>query len=206
MNFSLGDKIDSDLCTALTHEYFRCEDAFKLFSFYAEKMIIEGKNRFISYRAYNSYADFIHHLYEFLLGCHARDSKNTNITNKKGKERTKIIEKYITRHTQQIFNNFRDAIKNGTAPSWVNEISYYDEKIPEEFAKDFREYRNKVCGHVSYERSSKLSLSEFYQKYHKYLYYLYQDSMYWWGQQKDEFPELKEITDFSLMLEIKGKE
>lgn len=97
-------------------------------------------------------------------------------------------------------NNYRDAIKRGNAPPWVNDIEYYDEIIPTDFAKDFREYRNKAIGHVAYERASKLSLSEFYQKYHKYLYHLYQESIHWWGKRANEFPDLKEITEFSVML------
>jgi hypothetical protein len=52
-----------------------------------------------------------------------------------------------------------------------------------------------------HERSSKLSLSQFYQKYHKFLYLMYRDAMYWWGKKGEEFPDLKEITEFTVMLE-----
>lgn len=201
MKFETGDSTDTELCHVLSHEYFRCDDSFKQFCFFAEKMIMQGENREISYRTYNAYADFIHHLYEFYLGCHARDNKNTNITNKRGEERTRIIEGYILNHAQRIMNGFRDLINNGTAPDWVNDISYYDVTVPDEFAKDFREYRNKVCGHVAFERSSELSLSEFYQKYHKYLYSMYRDAMYCWGNHGEEFPDLKEITAFTVMVE-----
>lgn len=200
MKFETGDSIDTQLCHVLSHEYYRCDDSFKQFYFYSQKMIVQGHNREVAYRAYNSYADFIHHLYEFLLGCLARTNKNTNITNKKGKERVDLIEGYVTRHAQRIMDSYRDQIKEGTAPSWVNDISYYDQKIPLDFAKDFREYRNKICGHVAYERVSELSLSNFYQKYHKHLYHLYRDSMNWWGRDSEEFPDLKEITDFTVMV------
>lgn len=201
MKFVAGDKTDIELCHVLSHEYYRCDDAFKQFCFYAQKMVLQGQSREISYRAYNAYADFIHHLYEFYLGCHARDNKNTNITNKKGAERTLIIEGYIMFHAQRILNGYRDAIKEGRAPEWVNDISYYDVTVPTSFANDFREYRNKVCGHVAYERSSQLSLSQFYKKYHKFLYLLYSDAMRWWGSKGEAFPDLKEITDFTVMLE-----
>lgn len=121
--------------------------------------------------------------------------------NKKGAERTLIIEGYIMFHAQRILNGYRDAIKEGRAPEWVNDISYYDVTVPTSFANDFREYRNKVCGHVAYERSSQLSLSQFYKKYHKFLYLLYSDAMRWWGSKGEAFPDLKEITDFTVMLE-----
>ena len=123
MKFETGDSTDTELCHVLSHEYFRCDDSFKQFCFFAEKMIMQGENREISYRTYNAYADFIHHLYEFYLGCHARDNKNTNITNKRGEERTRIIEGYILNHAQRIMNGFRDLINNGTAPDWVNDIT-----------------------------------------------------------------------------------
>ena len=200
MKFETGDDVDNAHCTVLTHEFLRCDDAFKEFCKHAEQMIMQGQTRELSYKAYNAYTSFIHHLYEFLMGCHARDAKNTGITNKKGAQRTRIIEGYVMHHAQRIMDQYRDAIRNGTAPSWVNHISYYDITVPADFARDFREFRNKAIGHVAYERASTLSLSEFYQKYHKFLYLLYRESIYWWGQRSEEFPNLKEITEFSVML------
>lgn len=200
MKFNAGDSLDKEHCIVLTHEFLRCDDSFKEFCRYAEQMILQGKTREISYRTYNAYTNFIHHLYEFLLGCCVRDFGNTNITNKRAEEKIKIIEDYIMHHAQRVMHQYRDAIGRRAAPSWVNDISYYDVKVPADFAKDFREYRNKAIGHVSHERASKLSLSEFYGKYHKFLFYLYQDSVYWWGNHKGEFPDLKEITDFSVMV------
>jgi hypothetical protein len=116
MRFQAGDTVDSQLCHVLSHEYYRCDDAFKQFCFYSQKMILQGRDREISYRAYNAYADFIHHLYEFLLGCLARQNKNTNITNLTGQERIDLIEGFIARHAQRIMNNYRDQIRAGTAP------------------------------------------------------------------------------------------
>jgi len=200
VKFKAGDAVDSDHCTVLTHEFLRCDDSFKEFYRSAEEMINYGRTRERSYKSYNAYTRFIHHLYEFIMGCHARDSGNTKITNKTGDDRIKIVDGYVMHHAQRIMNNYRDAIKRGNAPSSVNDVEYYDELVPCDFAKDFREYRNKAIGHVAYERASKLSLSDFYQKYHKYLYHLYQDSIYWWGNRANEFPDLKEITEFSVML------
>lgn len=200
LKFTPGDITDNSHCTVLTHEFFRCDDAFKDFCIYAEQMILQGQTRETSYKAYNAYTSFIHHLYEFLMGCHARDVGDTEITKKKHQERLDIIDGYIMHHAQRIMNQYKDAIKNGTAPSWVNDISYYDVIIPSNFAKDFRQYRNKAIGHVAHERALELSLSEFYDKYHKFLYYLYKDSLHWWGQRTSEFPDLQEITDFSVMI------
>ena len=46
-----------------------------------------------------------------------------------------------------------------------------------------------------------MSISEFYDKYHKYLYMLYWNCLGHWGSHRDEdFPDLKEITDFSVLI------
>lgn len=200
MKFDADGMMDSDHCIALIHEFYRCDESFKEFAHFGKLLIIQGHNRELSCKTYNAYASFIHHMYEFILGCIAREVGNTNITNKKGNEKIKLIENYILSQTQRTLNKWRDAILDGSAPSWANHISCYTETVSPDFAKDFREYRNKTIGHVSHERSSKLSMTEFYLKYHKYLYLLYQDSIYFWRRTGPDFPDLHEITEFSLML------
>lgn len=207
-NFQSGDMLDTALSNALKHEFLRCEDAFKDFEVSGTRMIMMAQNaaqtgkpvaaedqRQIAYKTYNAYSRFIHHLYEFMLGALKRDTKNT-----KSADDYSDAERYIAGNTQRILTNRREAIKNGTAPSWENHISAYPEKIPPDFAKDFRRYRNKIIGHVSHERST-LSLSEFYERYHMYLYMLYYDCRGFWGLRDQEFPDLKEITDFSILIE-----
>src|ERR1700730_13745959 len=49
---------------------------------------------------------------------------------------------------QRILTNKREAILNGTAPAWENDISCYPERIPQIFAEDFRRVRNIVNAHV----------------------------------------------------------
>jgi hypothetical protein len=68
MKFRAGDATDSEHCTALKHEFLRCEDAFKDFETYGTLMIMkaqseaEGKRstpherRLIAYKTYNAYA------------------------------------------------------------------------------------------------------------------------------------------------------
>jgi hypothetical protein len=198
MEFAIGDPTDSDHCVALQHEMFRCHDAFKETEQYAMIMIRRPGDRWISYKTYNAYSDFVHQLYEFMVGTCARDLVNTEITNKNGHVKIKIIEGYITHHIERILTTRREAIRNGTAPSWENDLDYYPEKAPEHFARDFRRCRNKVSGHVACERARELSLSDFYNKYHKYLYLFYRDALAFWGIRDREFPDLKEITEFTI--------
>ena len=198
MKFKIGDETDIALCIALKHEFLRCDDAFKDFAESATIMIMQGENRRIAYKTYNAYARFVLHLYEFMMGAAARDFQNTKQLD------TNMAERYVARHTQLILTNKREAILNGTAPAWENHISAYPEKIPQDFAKKFREYRNSISGHIIINKAhlvrSNLSLSDFYDKYHMCLYLLYRDVQSWWGRQHDEFPDLKEITAFSVLI------
>jgi len=201
MKFLLGDATDADLCVALHHEFLRCHDAFTEFQAYASRSILLGENSWLSFKTYNAYSRFIHHLYEFIVGARMREKRDTA----KGDPRVlaKDVKDFVESHAQRILTNKREAIKNGTAPSWENSLSAYPEKIPSTFAGDFRDFRNKVAGHVSHERSS-LSLSDFYDRYHLYLHMLYRDALSWWGLRGSEFPDLKEITDFAVLIKNKG--
>jgi hypothetical protein len=207
MKFAPGDETDSAHCIVLKHEFLRCEDAFKEFERYATAMILRaqadhnakrkprgGENRLTAFRTYNAYARFIHHLYEFMTGALAREAGTTAQIDHA------LIERYITGHANRVLSSKREAILNGTAPAWENHISAYPETIPEEFGREFRKFRNKLTGHVKHERST-MSLSEFYDRYHKFLYMLYWNCLGHWGSHRDsEFPDLKEITDFSVLI------
>lgn len=207
MKFKPGDATDSAHCTALKHEFLRCEDAFKDFETYATMMIMrasveaEGKaapaaveTRLIAYKTYNAYARFIHHLYEFMLGAVARDKGDT------APLEASVKDRYIGGHAQRVLTGRRQAILNGTAPSWENHISAFPEKVPVEFAEQFRKVRNKISGHVTHERSA-IDLSDFYDKYHMYVHMLYQNCRGHWSLLRDkEFPDLNEITKFSVLI------
>jgi hypothetical protein len=192
VRFKGGDAIDTAFCIALKHEFLRCDDAFNDFATSATIMITQGENRRIAYKTYNAYARFIQYLYEFMLGAIKRERGDTELPHH-------MAIKYIASHTQRILTNRREAILKGTAPAWENDISYYPVRIPDDFAKEFCRFRNKVSTHVDYERSA-LNLSEFYEKYHKYLGLLYHDVKSWWGRLGDEFPNLDEITAFSVLI------
>ena len=108
-----------------------------------------------------------------------------------------MAERYIHSYAQRALNIRREAILDGSAPSWENHISYYPETIPGGFAREFRKFRNVVSGHVSGERLS-LNLSDFYERNHKFLGILFQHAGGHWGRIDDDFPDLKEITAFSV--------
>jgi hypothetical protein len=193
MKFEIGDSTDRALCIALKHEVLRCEDAFEDFASSAKIMIAQGEDRRIAYKTYNAYARFLHHLYEFMMGAIARDRQDTTPLTADWKDR------YIASHAQRVLSNRREAILSGTAPLWENHISCYPEKIPSEFAREFRQCRNIANAHVNIKRPS-LSLSNFYDEHHKYVYMLYYEVRNWWGRLGKEFPDLREITAFSVLV------
>lgn len=193
MKFKIGDETDRGLCVGLKHEFLRCDDAFQDFAAAGTLMVTQGENRRIAYRTYNAYARFIHSLYEFMLGAVARDRHDTSPLS------AEMADKYIASHTQRILTNRREAILKGTAPAWENDLSYYPDKIPDDFAREFRRARNKASAHVTHERAS-LNLTDFYEQYHKFLGLLYQDAKSWWGRSAEEFPDLSEITAFSILI------
>jgi hypothetical protein len=137
-------------------------DAFDDFATSAKATIMQGENRRIAFRTYNAYGRFIHHLYEFLLGAAARDRRDSSPLG------AEVAEQYISSYAQRALAARREAVLDGTAPSWENHISYFPETIPPGFAREFRKFRNVVSGHVSAERPT-LNLSDFYHHNHKFL-------------------------------------
>ncbi|MFJ3044779.1 hypothetical protein ACIPEN_03005 [Herbaspirillum chlorophenolicum] len=191
-------EIDRQHCIAIVHEYQRCRDSFTLFESAATQLIMGGKNRLMSYRAYNAYASFILHLYEFLVALHARDLNVTEITKTNTEEKHERLDKLIHSSISRVVRNRIDRIEQGTAPRWENDLSTYQALWPvsPNFASEFRRMRNKVGGHVTYQRAKEIDLTAFYQANHSYLYMLYRDCGDWWAPRGDAFPELDQITDF----------
>jgi hypothetical protein len=190
MKFRIGDATDTKLCVALKHEFLRCDDAFNDFF---ELSAGQGESPRSAYKTYNAYARFVQHLYEFMLGAVARERLDTK------RLEYSLADRYIAGHAQRILTNRRQAILAGTAPSWENHVSYYPERVPERFAEDFRNARNIASVHVTSKRAD-LSLSSFFHQNHKYLHMLYYDAKSWWGRQGEAFPDLKEVTAFSLLV------
>jgi hypothetical protein len=74
MKFLAGDPTDTALCHAIRHEFLRCHDSFEEFAFFAKNTIGKPPDRNASYLAYNAYARFLHHLYEFMLAAYCANN------------------------------------------------------------------------------------------------------------------------------------
>ena len=195
MKFKHGTETDTTFCESIHHEFLRCHDAFVEFHAVATLTVTKGPDRRLSYLAYNTYSRFIHHLYEFLLAAYCRERGDTKATAERDSHLK--TDAYINHHAQRVLRNKRSAIQNGTAPKWENNISAYAAKIPDDLAQSFRQWRNNAFGHANAERS-RMDLSKFVQDYHQCLHMLYRDSMCQWGPKAGAFPDLQEITGFSI--------
>lgn len=203
MKITPGTNIDAMHCIAIKHEYLRCRDAFELFRDVATGIVLSGHTREAAYRAYNAYSGFILHLYEFLIALHARDYQNTEVISSKaaraqGTERPDILDSLVNEDTQRVVQARIDRIRQGSATREENALQHYVQlmPVPADFARTFRKMRNKVGGHVTYERVEAIDLTAFYHANHQYLYLLYRDVGDYWGRHCDEMPDLANVTDF----------
>ena len=191
MKFERNDDTYKALVISLQHEFMRCDDAFNELAFWASNFFPDKNARRAAYRGYNAYARFIHHLYEFMMGAIIRSRCDT------APIKADEADRILTQEFQKIINRRRAAILEGRAPTWENDISAYPEVVPHTVATEFRRLRNTIVAHTNYKRAN-LSLSDFFQRNHMYLYLLYEDTKWLWLPKDEEFPDLGEITAFTL--------
>lgn len=194
MKFSISDITDQHLTTSIAHEYLKCRDCFNLFV-QNESLKIKINTKEIRIRSYNLYSDFLLHLYEFYVGCFKRDRKSTEEIH------WVALDKLFTSEAQKLIDNSADRIRNGRAPTWENDISYYQVSVPDEFGMHFRRIRNRH-GHVDYKRASgeEITLSEFFRKCHKFIYILYSTPAWIWQVNDIENYDFRSIEEFEIAI------
>jgi len=203
MKFDSSSPVDAQHCLAIKHEYLRCRDAFDLFHQAATGIVLSGHTKEAAYRAYNAYSYFVLHLYEFLIALHARDYGDTDVVSRKTAEkmetkREDILDALVNEDASRVVQNRIDRIKRGSAPSHENDLGYYTKllPLPSAFATELRRTRNKIGAHVTHERIGEIDLTDFYKKYHPYLYLLFRDIGDYWGRHCDDMPDLHQVTNF----------
>ncbi|KVN94966.1 hypothetical protein WJ69_07110 [Burkholderia ubonensis] len=194
MKFVSGDETDQRLCNALKHEFLRCREAYEDFIVVSQQMRQGHEGRAISYRAYNAYARFLLHLYEFLMACEQRARNNT------AQIPRDQVDTVIAVFAQRAFARVTAPFNSGPlgAAPYNDGITVPIETL-KKFAEAFRKARNTAMGHVKHERAE-LNLSTFYRDYHKYLLSLFSGSLHMWGYMGEEFPDLGEVTAFSVLV------
>ncbi|WP_440779948.1 hypothetical protein ACTACN_00800 [Pseudomonas syringae] len=203
---------------AIRHEYFRCTDAFELFLAQGEFIVVHGHSHQRAYWAYNAYSSFILHLYELYMALFARDHQVVDIkkcpkigawvkgerANKTGNEKNKIgthaytdgtLNAEVHRQANQWLSRIdTDAV---SAKTWSRSHCERMLRVDQEFSPAFRAMRNKIAGHVTYERIELVKLTEFFKKYHYYLCMLLKNvggSSF--GRHLETIPDFGEVTSF----------
>lgn len=197
MKFEIGDATDHALTTALAHEFILCKDSFERFAYYAGQNIMGKRDKLTKIRSHDAYASFLQHLYEFYVGCIKRDQHEI-----KGLDH-RLLDRVFNAEVRKLLNNRIHGIENGYAPLWENHISVYQVEVPEEFGTQFRRIRNRTA-HVSIKRSrpnTELSLSEFYERYHNFIYLLYHSAQWTWSTKDIEAQDWKSIEEFDLSVQ-----
>lgn len=195
MKFNPGDKVDSDLCTVISHEMLLCKDYFDSFSRLAAVNIMGLKDTGTKLKIYHYYSTFLHHLYEFYVACIKRELRKTD------KLDYKFLDKFFNKEAEKLLKNRIDAISGEYAPSWENHISAYQIEVPDDFGKQFRKMRNRTA-HALIKRSfpeDEPPMIEFYTKYHKFIYLLYSSGL-WWLTKDIDSVNWKEIGSFDLSI------
>lgn len=103
----------------------------------------------------------------------------------------------------KLLKNRVDAINGGYSPSWENHISVYQVEVPAEFGTQFRKIRNRTA-HASTKRSlpgDELTLGQFYEKYHGFVYLLYCSAQWLWTVKDIEAHDWKSIEEFDLAVQ-----
>lgn len=193
MKFEIGDAIDAALCKTLAHEMLLCNESFQRFNFLASMNILGSRTKIVKINTHDAYASFLLHLYEFYQGCFQRDRRTTQVNN---------TDKLFDAEVEKLLQNRRDAITKGYAPDGENPISYYQVDVPKNFGEMFRKIRNRTA-HSLVKRSTPggdITLLNFYQNYHKFIYLLYVSGKSHWTAKNIELTDWGAIEDFDLFV------
>lgn len=196
MRFAIGDATDRALTTTLVHELLLCKASFERFVFFAKLNIAGRREKTVKISCHDAYASFLHHLFEFYVGCVKRDVRDTTDI------KAETIDKVINNEARKALQNRVDAIRTGRAPAWENHISTYQVDVPLEFGTQFRRIRNRTA-HASTRRSdpgSDLPLAKFYEQYHLFAYLLYGSAQWLWSVKDVESFDWKAIEQFDLAI------
>ena len=187
---------------ALAHEFYRCTTYFHTFGFL---ITLLPKNDTKEWRieCYNSYVDFLSHLYEFYCASIKKGSRNWRKTlshyypDIEQLESHEALDYIINEEMSKLFRNRKNRILNGYKDSLGHHVDFYDCEIPKEFGSDFRKVRN-FTNHVNPERISNeyIALSDFFEKYHKFILILYYENV-WLNNVELDQSDWQDVDEFA---------
>ena len=180
--------MDKLLNITLTHEFYRCSKSFENFCNQAVYLKTNPSKR-DRIDCYNSYVDFLSHLYEFYLSFIKNELENNKsktyemhkLNNKmQDHEKHDII---LNNELKKLLRIRKNRIINGFEDNLTKTIEFYNANFPDEFAKHFRYIRNRR-NHSDYRRASDdhdISLKDFFKLYHGYILIMYHETKWLWN-------------------------
>lgn len=194
---------NKNLNITLTHEFYRCSKAFDVFCNQIICLKTEPKKS-DKIDCYNSYVDFISHLYEFYIGHIKKELKNDKSRTYKiyglsnEMKEHEILDTILNNELKKLLRNRKKRIINGFKDSLGKTIDFYNTQVPINFAEHFRFIRNRR-NHTDYRRASDnhdISLKDFFKLYHIYVLIMFHETKWLWEVDIENY-EWKEIEEFA---------
>lgn len=191
-------ELDALLLATIHHESFLVKTSFDEFARLGAKQVMNDLGPLDQVRLFSAYSSFLHHLYELYIALFKRDQGNDKgFSGKVAHDKTDAL---FLAETHRVFSNIHERLEQGRGLGWENDISYYKPDIPADFAKKFRHIRNSTA-HVKTDRAAgSLELTEFYDKYHKYICELYREAESYWGKYDISQLDMHAIGRFSVVV------
>ena len=186
-----------NLDATLIHELWCCRREFDSFINYSALLIFNKSiNKEDRVLAFTSYGNFIRHLYSFYEGVILH--KNADLLKKySGNKESEKKDEILNDEVKKLIRN--KVMRYKAKPELnIREIEHLTKTdVPLDFGKHFRLMRNRFS-HVDEKRVNKeeISLTEFFDLYHKYLILLLESSSFSWGKEVIENTNLAEIENF----------
>lgn len=189
-------ELDGALITTIHHESFLMKISHDEFVRLGEKQICAGLSATEQVLLFSSYTSFLHHLYEFCVACFMREQGSDKGFS--GPTGSKKKDTLFQAEASRIFRGLVDKLHRGLGEGWENDVSYYDVVIPRDFGEKFRKVRNSTAHAISERASGDIDLTEFYGKYHKFVYEIYRAAFRYWGRFNIEQLDMKAIGRFTV--------
>jgi hypothetical protein len=198
--------MDKLLNITLTHEFYRCTKAFENFCNQAV-CLKSNPSKSDRINCYNSYVDFLSHLYEFYLSFIKNELKSNKLRTYEIHELNNDMKDHEKQDTilnnelKKLLRNRKNRIVNGFEDNLTKTLDFYNEKIPEKFAEHFRYIRNRR-NHADYRRASDnydISLKDFFKLYHSYILIMYYETKLFWSIDIEKY-EWNGIEEFAAQI------
>jgi hypothetical protein len=193
MKFSHQDPTDKALVAALAREMALCKECFASFLACSHLCHVQPGQKAAKIKAHETYSAFLSHLYEFYVGCIARDRGNT------ATPPAEDLDKILTHEAQKQLRNRRLLIEKEVLPGGENLLATLPASVPEEFGRHFRLIRNRTA-HALTERFNPQkapSLNEFFKSYHHIILILFFTGQFAWNVKDAEAFEWGDIAAFN---------